>query len=78
MIHTWLAKERCDVNEQQEWRETIPELLEPLMNWNDQLVATEGASSLLLQKTVIKSHLEYWLNESSQQGNGKDITVEII
>lgn len=30
-ILAWLAKERRDLNEQQEWRETIPELLEPLM-----------------------------------------------
>lgn len=31
-ILAWLAKERRDVQEQLEWRERIPELLEPLMN----------------------------------------------
>jgi hypothetical protein len=31
-ILAWLAKERRDLKEQQEWRETIPELLEPLMS----------------------------------------------
>lgn len=31
-ILAWLAKERRDVQEQLEWRETIPELLKPLMN----------------------------------------------
>jgi hypothetical protein len=31
-ILAWLAKERRDLQEQVEWREQIPELLEPLMN----------------------------------------------
>lgn len=31
-ILAWLAKERRDVQEQLEWRETIPELMAPLMN----------------------------------------------
>lgn len=31
-ILAWLAKERRDVHEQLEWRETIPELMAPLMN----------------------------------------------
>jgi hypothetical protein len=31
-ILAWLAKERRDVQEQLQWRETIPELMKPLMN----------------------------------------------
>ena len=31
-ILAWLAKERRDVQEQLEWREKIPEIMEPLMN----------------------------------------------
>jgi len=31
-ILAWLAKERRDLQEQLEWRQTVPELLKPFVN----------------------------------------------